>query len=94
MSDFPTKPFHWECTFSIDDASRQKFEDVIAVAVEEIRRLDGERIENACERALLTGEMGVLVLLRADGRVVYAEPHEMVPYGRIYEGRWPRDLTV
>jgi hypothetical protein len=45
-------------------------------------------IETACEKALLTGTMGVL-LIRSGGLLRYAGPHPHVPYGQIYEGNLP-----
>jgi hypothetical protein len=50
---------------------------------------ENEIIEEALERALLTGEYGVKVV-RRDGLIVSAEPHPEVPYGELHEHRIDR----
>ena len=46
---------------------------------------DARRLENAVERALVTGECGVLVVRGTNGLIMYAELSLAVPYGHVYE---------
>lgn len=46
-------------------------------------------IEEACEKALLSGKYGVFVLRNSDGRLHSAGVHPYVPYGQIYEAKMP-----
>lgn len=62
--------------------------DVVQRAVEAALTAQHETIESACERALQTGDRGVLVLRDPSGRVLAAEPDRSVPYGYVYEAEF------
>lgn len=76
--------------------------------VMEVIKADSARVEDACERALLGGEHGVLVVRRSawpdwratgvQSAILSAEPDPRVPYGHIYEvdqDDWtPRGVSV
>ena len=50
---------------------------------------EAQAVETACEKALLSGDSGVLILRDVEGRFIAAEPSKAVPYGHIYE--WRKD---
>jgi hypothetical protein len=67
--------------------------DWLGKALAEQVRREYAAIEEACEKALQSGHMGVLVV-RSGGILKVAEPSPLVPYGHIYEGNLPSPQDV
>ena len=59
--------------------------DLIHKHIAEVMKPEAAMVETACEKALVSGTDGVLVVRDPDGRVIAAESTNTVPYGYIRE---------